>query len=66
MLSEGEKEPMNEAYCPDCDRLIHLPSKPSVGDPVTCPHCRAKLEVIDLNPIELDWMYDDDEEEDFE
>ena len=34
-----------------------------VGRSVTCPCCEAELEVIDLDPVELDWAYYDDDEE---
>jgi lysine biosynthesis protein LysW len=41
-----------------------------IGQAMTCPYCDAELEVIDLDPVELDWAYDeewedwDEEEED--
>jgi hypothetical protein len=34
---------------------------------VNCPNCEAELEVIGNDPVELDWVYeewDDEEEED--
>jgi hypothetical protein len=42
-----------------------------LGQKLTCPHCDAELEVISLNPLELDWAYDwswdeDDEDEEDE
>ncbi|UCC65702.1 MAG: lysine biosynthesis protein LysW [Anaerolineae bacterium] len=41
-----------------------------VGEELTCPHCEADLEVISLDPVELDWAYippaDDDEDWDDE
>ncbi len=46
--------------CPECDREINFPS-PQIGQRVICPHCNADLEVIGLNPIELDWFFEDDE-----
>jgi hypothetical protein len=35
---------------------------------LVCPHCEADLEVISVDPLEIDWFYDwsweeDDEEE---
>jgi alpha-aminoadipate carrier protein LysW len=61
---------MASTYCPDCDGKIVLnPAK--IGQTLTCPHCDAELEVISVDPLELDWAYDwawdeDDEEEDNE
>jgi lysine biosynthesis protein LysW len=61
---------MASAYCPDCDGRIVLNSAPRIGKRLVCPHCDAELEIIDLDPIELDWVYeesdddwDDDEDE---
>lgn len=44
--------------CPDCSKPIRLDGTPQVGRRVTCPSCMAFLEVINLNPIELDWAAD--------
>jgi lysine biosynthesis protein LysW len=40
-----------------------------MGQPVLCESCGADLEVVDLNPPELDWagdLPDEDLEEDWE
>lgn len=53
--------------CIDCDKPIKLPFRPLLGDIVSCSHCGAELEVIDVNPVELDWAYlGPDEEEDWD
>jgi alpha-aminoadipate carrier protein LysW len=62
---------MASTFCPDCDEKITLNSKPIVvGEKLTCPHCDADLEVISVEPLELDWAYDweweDEDEEDDE
>ena len=51
------------AICPDCEEEIKLGSHPRQGQRVTCPECWADLEIISLNPPELDFA-DDEEEED--
>jgi len=33
-----------------------------MGQKMTCPHCDAWLEVIELDPVELDWAYEDEDE----
>jgi lysine biosynthesis protein LysW len=53
---------MASTYCPDCDEEIVLNS-PTLGYRFTCPHCDADLEVISLDPFELDWAYDWSEDE---
>jgi Zn-finger nucleic acid-binding protein len=35
-----------------------------MGLKVNCPNCDAELEVIETDPVELDWVYDDDEDQD--
>jgi alpha-aminoadipate carrier protein LysW len=57
------------AICPDCDSEIAFDKAPALGEVLICPHCDADLEVIGLEPIELDWAYawsDEDLEEDEE
>lgn len=61
---------MASAYCPDCDAKIVLNPQPKLGDKLNCPDCDTELEVISLEPLELDWVYDwsweeDEEEEDY-
>ena len=54
---------MSRAYCPDCDGKIVFNAEPRVGTRLTCPHCDAELEVIDINPVELDWVYEESDED---
>ncbi len=57
------------AYCPDCSTRIFLGRKPWVGQPVTCDYCDAELEVVRVNPVELDWVDElaaEDPEEEWE
>ena len=56
---------MNVAKCISCDNEIRLRRPPKIGMLVTCPECGAELELIWLDPLELDWPFIDewDEEE---
>jgi lysine biosynthesis protein LysW len=60
------------ATCPDCGETIRLATPIRVGQEVLCPHCDAELEVIETDPVELDWVYDeydgddDDEDDDYD
>jgi len=47
-----------DAFCVHCDQRIELELSAGVGRRVTCPACGAYLEVISLSPVELDWAYD--------
>jgi alpha-aminoadipate carrier protein LysW len=54
---------MTFAECISCGTEIKFSAQPKMGHLVTCPDCSADLEVVWLDPVELDWPYD---EEDFE
>ena len=57
---------IQKAECPQCGYEISVGSQPRIGQPVTCPNpsCNSELEVVWLDPLELDWpMLDLDEEE---
>ncbi len=46
---------MARAFCPDCDGEIRLNHHTRLGQKLVCPHCDADLEIIGVNPLELDW-----------
>ena len=54
------------APCPDCGENITLRGPVRVGKEVTCPHCEAELEIVETEPVELDWAYDDVDEDENE
>jgi alpha-aminoadipate carrier protein LysW len=60
---------MPTAVCPECDEEVFVDADSEQGDTVTCDECGAELEVVGLDPIELD-LYegggglDDDDYED--
>jgi lysine biosynthesis protein LysW len=43
--------------CPSCDERIQISGQPEIGLMVTCPSCGDLLEIIQLDPVELDWIY---------
>lgn len=56
---------MTVGFCPECESSIPLGEDPFVGKQVTCAKCGSFLEVVDLSPVQLDWAYfNDDEDED--
>lgn len=54
------------AKCPDCRNVIVFPVMPRLNQTVVCENCDVTLAVVNLNPIELDWAFDEDEYEDFD
>lgn len=62
---------MPTAICPECDEEVYVDAESEQGDIVTCDECGTDLEVVGLDPVELDIYegdYDDfgDEEDDFD
>lgn len=51
------------AACPECEAEIHVDEDMDKGDYIHCEECEAKLEVVGLDPVELDYAPDDDEED---
>ena len=66
---------MPTATCPECEEKVYVDADSEQGDIVSCDECGADLEVVGLDPIELDVYegkdgyndyddYDDDYEDD--
>ena len=53
--------------CPECDADVHVDTDADKGDSVACEECGTELEVVGLDPVELDIaeeeMDDTDDEE---
>ena len=59
---------MPTASCPECDEDVYVDADSEQGDVVSCDECGANLEVVGLDPIELDLYeggddFDDDLDE---
>lgn len=52
--------------CPECDGTIVFGTKMKLGKSIECPECGVMLEVISLNPFELDYALGDEEWEEEE
>ncbi len=52
-------------YCPECDAKITVKS-PKLGQIVVCRVCDTRLEVIDTRPLDLDWAFEDDLDDEFD
>jgi alpha-aminoadipate/glutamate carrier protein LysW len=58
---------MPTATCPECEEKVYVDAESEQGDVVSCDECGADLEVVGLDPVELDLFegkgdYDDDED----
>lgn len=55
---------MSEAVCPSCGASVSIKGTPKIGMHVTCKSCDTEVEVVWLDPLELDWPMDEYEGED--
>ena len=58
---------MPTGTCPECEADVHVDIDADKGDVVDCEECGIQLEVVGLDPVELDVVeedYDEDEDED--
>ena len=53
---------MPTGTCPECDADVHVDIDSDKGDAVTCDECGTHLEVVGLDPVELDIVEDDDDD----
>jgi lysine biosynthesis protein LysW len=53
------------AQCPECDAWVSLSRALGLWDVVVCPGCDTELQLISLNPPELDYA-DHDNDEDYD
>lgn len=58
---------MPTAVCPECSEEVYVDADSEQGDIVNCDECGADLEVVGLDPVELD-LYEgsDDPDDDYE
>jgi lysine biosynthesis protein LysW len=65
MGREGKSH--QKVRCPECLGVIWVRDGVELWDPITCPECHTALEVVKLNPLELDYLEAlDDWDDDFE
>ena len=55
---------MPTTVCPECDEEVYVDADSEQGDVVTCDECGTRLEVVGLDPIEVD-VYEGAGEDDF-
>ena len=59
---------MPTGTCPECDADVHVDPDVDKGEMVDCDECGTQLEVVGLDPVELDIVedeaLDDDDDED--
>jgi alpha-aminoadipate carrier protein LysW len=46
--------------CPECDAEVHVDTDADKGDIMSCEECGTDLEIVGLDPVELDIVEDED------
>jgi len=57
---------MKTVNCLSCDAEIEIKGKVEIGQLVVCEACDAEFEIISLNPIQIDWLFIDFDDEEGE
>ncbi len=51
-------------HCPECEAVIELENEElDEGERIDCPDCGAELEVVTSNPLELNLVKNEEEDE---
>lgn len=57
---------MPTGSCPECEADVYVDTDADKGDTLACDDCGTELEIVGLDPIELDIVEDDEDEDDEE
>ena len=55
---------MPTGICPECDADVHVDTDTDKGESVSCEECGTELEVVGLDPVELDIVEEEDLDDD--
>ena len=55
---------MPTGTCPECDADVHVDIDADKGESVECEECGSQLEIVGLDPVELDIIEEKDDVED--
>jgi alpha-aminoadipate/glutamate carrier protein LysW len=68
LILTGGTRDVPTGTCPECDADVHVDIDADKGETVECEECGTQLEIVGLDPVELDIVeeedYDEDEDED--
>jgi alpha-aminoadipate carrier protein LysW len=53
---------MPTTACPECSEDVYVDADSEQGDVVTCDECGTELEIVGLDPIELDIHEEEDDD----
>jgi hypothetical protein len=50
--------------CLLCGEDIYIGHNPHIGSRIICDRCDTQFEIVDLDPVLVDWLYHDDFDDD--
>ena len=53
---------MPTTACPECSEDVYVDADSEQGDVISCAECGTDLEIVGLDPIELDIHEEDDDD----
>ena len=53
---------MPTGSCPECEADVYVDTDADKGDTIACEDCGTELEIVGLDPIELDIVEEDDDD----
>jgi alpha-aminoadipate carrier protein LysW len=56
---------MPTTICPECSEDVYVDADSEQGDVISCDECGTNLEIVGLDPIELD-IHEDGDHDDFD
>ena len=67
-MSERDKPrpKKSQGECPACRKYVFIGHSPQVGSGVICTRCHTELQIVDLNPVSLDWISDEQDYYEFD
>lgn len=65
-VQAGGEKTVPTGTCPECEADVHVDTDTDKGDILTCEDCGTELEVVGLDPVELDIVEDADDEDEEE
>ena len=55
---------MPTGTCPECEAEVHVDIDVDKGETVDCEECGIQLEIVGLDPVELDVVEEEDDADD--
>ena len=55
---------MPTGTCPECEADVHVDTDADKGETTDCDECGAQLEIVGLDPVELDIFEEEDDDDD--